>query len=81
MPADAGSHTAETILSELGAKRVSEGANLHVIDTTSLGAFLFKERVGDVWLASPIQVYLDLLRGSGRAIEMAEHLRQERIGC
>lgn len=71
----------ETILSELGAKRVGEGANLRVIDTTSLGAFLFKERVGDVWLASPIQVYLDLLRGSGRAIEMAEHLRQERIGC
>lgn len=72
---------AETILSELGAKRVSEGANLRVLDTTSLGAFLFKERVGDVWLASPIQVYLDLQHGSGRSTEMAEHLRQERIGC
>ena len=72
---------AEAILSELGAKRVSEGANLHVIETTSPGAFLFKERVGDVWLASPIQVYLDLQHGSGRSTEMAEHLRQERIGC
>ena len=74
-------HAAEAILSELGAKRVSDGANLHVIETTSPGAFLFKERVGDVWLASPIQVYLDLLHGSGRSTEMAEHLRQERIGC
>ncbi len=74
-------HAAEAVLSVLGAKRVSEGANLHVIDTTSPGAFLFKERVGGIWLASPIQVYLDLLRGSGRAIKMAEHLRQERIGC
>ena len=74
-------HAAEAVLSALGAKGVSEGANLHVIDTASLGAFLFKERVGGIWLASPIQVYLDLLRGSGRAREMAEHLRQERIGC
>lgn len=74
-------HAAEAILNELGIKRVSEGANLHVIETTALGAFLFKERIGGIWLASPIQVYLDLLRGSGRAIEMAEHLRQERIGC
>lgn len=72
---------AEAILSALGAKRVSEGANLHVIDTTSPGAFLFKEQVGDVWLASPIQVYLDLQHGSGRSKEMADHLRQERIGC
>jgi hypothetical protein len=31
-------------------------------------------------LASPIQVYLDLLRGEGRAKEMADHLRQEQIG-
>ena len=74
-------HATEAILSELGAKRVSEGANLHVIETTSPGAFLFKERVGGVWLASPIQVYLDLQYGSGRSKEMAEHLRQERIGC
>jgi len=26
-----------------------------------------------------VQVYLDLLRGSGRAKEMAEHLRSERL--
>ena len=44
------------------------------------GDLLFRERVGGVWLASPIQVYLDLLRGEGRAKEMAEHLRRERIG-
>jgi hypothetical protein len=33
-----------------------------------------------VWLASPIQIYLDLLRGEGRSKEMAEHFREERIG-
>ena len=71
---------ADAILSELDARSVGEGANLHVIETTSLGAFLFKEWAEGVWLASPIQVYLDLLRGSGRSTEMAEHIRRERIG-
>jgi len=41
---------------------------------------LFRERISDAWLASPVQVYLDLLRGEGRAKEMAEHLRKERLG-
>ena len=71
---------AEEILSELDARIVSEGANLNVIETPSQGEFLFKERIEVVWLASPIQVYLDLMRGEGRAMEMAEHLRRERIG-
>ena len=71
---------ADVILNELDARSVSDGANLHVIETTSLGAFLFKEWTGGVWLANPIQVYLDLLHGNGRSTEMAEHLRRERIG-
>lgn len=56
------------------------GANLAIIEAKSPGELLFREQVGDIWLASPIQVYLDLLRSEGRAKEMAEHLRQERIG-
>ncbi len=72
--------TADAVLSQLNARVVTEGTNLIVIETNSQGEFLFKERVGSVWLASPVQVYLDLLRGGGRAQEMAEHLRRERIG-
>jgi hypothetical protein len=71
---------ADAAIAELGARVVSEGANLAVIEAKSAGDLLFRERVGGVWLASPIQVYLDLLRGEGRAKEMAEHLRRERIG-
>lgn len=63
-----------------GARVVGEGANFAVIDAKSSGDLLFREQVGGVWLASPIQVYLDLLRGEGRAKELAEHLRRERIG-
>ena len=68
------------LYAELEAKPVNEGANLDVIETGSQGEFLFKERVGQLWLASPVQVYLDLLRSGGRGNEMAEHLRQETVG-
>ena len=59
---------------------VTEGANLAIIETKSTGELLFREQVDGVWLASPVQVYLDLLRGEGRAKEMAEHLRREMMG-
>lgn len=71
---------ADAALAELDARVVSEGANLAVIETKSAGELLFRQQVDGVWLASPVQVYLDLLRGEGRAKEMAEHLRRERIG-
>ncbi len=70
----------DAAIGELGARVVNEGVNLVIIEAKSPGDLLFRERVGDVWLASPIQVYLDLQRSEGRATEMAEHLRKERIG-
>ena len=69
----------DAAIAELGARIVSEGANLAIIEAKSDGDLLFREQIDGVWLASPIQVYLDLLRGEGRAKEMAEHLRRERI--
>jgi hypothetical protein len=71
---------ADAAIGALGARVVNEGANLAIIEVRSPGELLFREQVGGIWLASPIQVYLDLLRGEGRAKEMAEHLRKERIG-
>jgi hypothetical protein len=70
----------EAAMAELGARTVHEGANVAIIETKSPGELLFRQHVGGVWLASPVQVYLDLLRGEGRAKEMADHLRKERIG-
>lgn len=71
---------ANAAIVELDARVVNEGANLSVIEAKSAGELLFRQKDGGVWLASPIQIYLDLLRGEGRAKEMAEHLRRERIG-
>jgi hypothetical protein len=70
---------ADEALADMGARAVNEGANFAVIEMKSSGDLLFRERVGNAWLASPIHVYLDLLKGEGRAKEMAEHLRKERI--
>ncbi|MEC9368702.1 MAG: hypothetical protein VX871_08415 [Pseudomonadota bacterium] len=71
---------ADRALGELDARVVTEGANLAVIEVKSPGELLFREQVDGVWLASPVQVYLDLMRGEGRAKELAQHLRRERIG-
>lgn len=77
----AGAGSAERMaLQDLGARPVDEGANLEVIPLQVPGDLLFRERVDENWLASPVLVYLDLLRNEGRAKELAEHLRQTRLG-
>ena len=70
----------EFSIDEIGARPVSEGANFAILEARSPGELLFREQNRGIFLASPIQVYLDLLRGEGRAKEMAAHLRQHRIG-
>ena len=71
---------ADAAIGDLDARVVNEGANLGVIEAKSSGELLFREQIDDLWLASPIQIYLDLLGGEGRSKEMAEHFRKERIG-
>lgn len=71
---------ANAALGAMDARGVDEGANLIVLEVKSLGQLLLRERFGGAWFASPVQVYLDLLRGEGRAKEAAAHLRKERIG-
>ncbi len=71
---------ADAALAQLGARPVTEGANLALIDTKSAGELLFRERHEGLWLASPVQIYLDLMRSEGRAKELAAHFRKERMG-
>jgi hypothetical protein len=69
----------EEALERLNARPVSEGWNLGLLETRSRGDVTVAESIGNVRLASPLQVYLDLLQGSGRSREMAAHLRSERL--
>jgi hypothetical protein len=71
---------ADAAIADLQARAVTEGANFAIIEAKSPGDLLFREKVDGLWLASSIQIYLDLLRGEGRSKEMAEHFRKERIG-
>ncbi len=70
---------ADRAVGDLDARPVGEGANLAIVEAKSPGELLFRERMDEIWLASTIQVYLDLMRSEGRAKEMAEHLRREKI--
>jgi hypothetical protein len=74
-----GDQSSSVLIADLKAREVGEGSNLVLLETSSHGDFLFRYRESGVWLANPVIVYLDLLQGDGRAKEMAEHLRRERI--
>lgn len=71
----------ERALAALKARKVTEGANLALVDDTDGAGLLFREKPAGTWLASPYQTYIDLVRsgGQGRAKELAEHLRRETI--
>ncbi len=75
-----GGPAADKALGALDARSVEQGANLAIIEVKSPGELLFRESMNGIWLASAVQVYLDLMRSEGRATELAKHLRQERIG-
>ena len=70
----------DQVLAELNARPVAEGANLVRIEIRSDSEMLFRQQHQDIWMASPIQVYLDLMDAPGRARELAAHLRRESIG-
>ncbi|MBT1536546.1 hypothetical protein B7R78_0005200 [Ralstonia solanacearum] len=67
-------------LQTLGARPVEEGANLEVAPLQVPSDLLFRNLADGMWLASPVLVYLQLLRAEGRSKELAEHLRQTKLG-
>jgi hypothetical protein len=69
------------VLEALDAKPVREGWNLGVIEARSRDELMFHERIDDLWVADPLQTYLDLLQAGGRAKELAQHLRAEKLGA
>lgn len=67
----------ESLLSELGMKRVDSGANVSLAVPYDAGVFYGSRQVEGVTLASPLQVYLDLLSFRGRGAEAAEAIRRD----
>jgi hypothetical protein len=71
---------AQKTLDALDARPVDDGWNLAILEQKAPGGFANTQVMDGVRLASPLQVYLDLQSGLGRAKELAEHLRRERLG-
>ncbi len=69
----------EAVLDMIEARPVREGWNLGILDAKSPNEFVFRERINGVWVADPLQTYLDLLQAGGRSKELADHLRAERL--
>jgi hypothetical protein len=74
------SDSARSALGELGARSVTQGANLIILEESSPADMPPHHLEDGTWYAEPIQVYLDLLKMEGRARDAAAHLREERIG-
>jgi hypothetical protein len=68
------------IAQELNAREVEEGSNWGLIESESTRDMLFEQNIRGLRVESPVLTYLDLIGGEGRSREMAEHLRQEKIG-
>lgn len=58
---------------------VEDGENIAFMLTPERSPFLFRRRVSDVWVASPIQLYLDLAAWPQRGREQAQHLRSQEL--
>lgn len=72
-------HRAKAVLQAIDARPVREGWNLAVQESRSDDDFRFRQRQNDLWVADPLQTYLDLLQSGGRAKELAQHLRAEKL--
>lgn len=67
------------ILESIDARPVREGWNLGIHEIASDRDLRFRQRIDDLWIADPLQTYLDLLQAGGRAKELAQHLRAEKL--
>jgi hypothetical protein len=74
-------NAAKDVLAAMRARPVDAGWNLAVLETRDTSDFSDVNHMNGVNYASPLQAYLDLQHGSGRAKELAEHLRNEQLSA
>jgi hypothetical protein len=63
-----------------GLRSVEEGANVSFLISNERSPFMFRQNLHDAWVASNVQLYLDLFSSPARGREQARHLRIERLG-
>ena len=70
----------EDQLKRQGFRAVDEGENLLLLICSEPSPLQCLQEVGGLWVASPVQLYLDLKASPRRGKEQALHLRNERLG-
>ncbi len=69
----------DDLLSQLGLKEVTSGANLSLLSPYDNGVFYGRRIIDGIRIASPVQVYLDLFGFRGRGEEAANALLDQVI--
>jgi hypothetical protein len=67
------------MLDSIDARPVRDGWNLGVHEVATDDELRFREQIDGIWVADPLQTYLDLLQAGARAKELAQHLRAEKL--
>ncbi|MXW82776.1 MAG: hypothetical protein F4246_05465 [Rhodothermaceae bacterium] len=62
-----------------GFREVSRGANVQIFDAYDDGVFHGKEKVGGIWIANPVQLFIDLKQTRAREDESAAFLHSQII--
>ena len=70
----------DAIAREAQLQPVDDGESVSLLMTDERSPLLFRRQVRDTWVASDIQLYLDLWAWPQRGKDQARHLRAERIG-
>ena len=63
-----------------GFREVDEGENLLLLTSKETTPFLGRQHIENAWVASPIQLYLDLFHWPRRGREQARQLRSQVLG-
>lgn len=79
LPAPAASHL-DAIARAADLQPVNEGETVSFLLTRGRSPLLFRQHVQDYWVASNVQLYLDLWAWPQRGKEQARHLRDEQLG-
>ena len=67
------------LMSGAKLKFVDDGANVILLRAKDGASLMYRQEADGLWIASDVQLYLDLNASPGRGKEQAEHLRRERL--
>jgi hypothetical protein len=70
----------DAVAATAGLQPVATGESVTFLETRGRSPLLFRRQIDGIWVASDIQLYLDLSAWPQRGKEQARHLRTERLG-